>query len=65
LAGLIAGDGYFSKKQLVIVFSSSDLILAEFLQKRLNSGHIYPIKNKNAYTYIVSRTRIVLILFFF
>jgi hypothetical protein len=55
LAGLIDGDGYFSKKQLVIVFSSSDLILAEFLQKRLNSGHIYPIKNKNAYTYIVSK----------
>jgi hypothetical protein len=53
LAGLI--DGYFSKKQLVIAFSSPDLILAEYLKNRLNSGNIYPVKNKNAFTYIVSK----------
>jgi len=47
------GDGYFSKKQLIIVFSNPDIILAEYLKTRLNAGNFYKIKNKNAFTFVI------------
>jgi len=54
LAGLIDGDGHFSSKQLVIVFSSSDLSLAYYLKIRIGYGQIRKVKNKNAYLLIIS-----------
>jgi LAGLIDADG endonuclease len=58
LAGLIDGDGHFSNRasaqQLVIVFSSSDISLAYYLQIRIGFGQIRKVKNKNAYLFIIS-----------
>ena len=55
LAGLIDGDGQFSsKQQLVIVFSSPDVDLAYFVKKTLGYGHVYKVKDKNAYLFILS-----------
>ena len=56
LAGLIDGDGHFSKvQQLVITFSSSDAFLAYYIKKKLGYGTVKKIKNKNAYLLIVSK----------
>jgi len=55
LAGLIDGDGHFSKAlQLVIVFSSSDAFLAYYLKERLGYGNVKKVKDKNAYLWIIS-----------
>ena len=56
LAGLIDGDGHFSKaQQLVIVFSSPDAFLAYFLKEKLGNGNVRKVKDKNAYLLIVSK----------
>lgn len=61
LAGLIDGDGHFSKiKQLVIVFSSSDAFLAYHLKERLGSGNVKKVKQKNAYLLIISSWKNIL-----
>jgi hypothetical protein len=55
LAGLIDGDGHFSKsQQLVIVFSSPDAFLAYFLKEKLGYGNVKKVKDKNAYLLIIS-----------
>ena len=55
LAGLIDGDGHFSKaQQLVIIFSSPDAFLAYYLKERLGYGNVRKVKQKNAYLLIVS-----------
>jgi hypothetical protein len=55
LAGLIDGDGHFSKiGQLVIVFSHPDAFLAYYIKSRLGYGNVRKVKNKNAYLLIVS-----------
>lgn len=55
LAGLIDGDGHFSKAQkLVIVFSSPDAFLAYYLKEKLGYGNVRKVKDKNAYLLIVS-----------
>lgn len=55
LAGLIDGDGHFSKaQQLVLVFSSPDAFLAYFLKEKLGYGNVKKVKYKNAYLLIVS-----------
>ena len=55
LAGLIDGDGHFSKaQQLVIVFSSPDAFLAYYLKEKLGYGNVKKVKDKNAYLLIVS-----------
>ena len=55
LAGLIDGDGHFSKaQQLVIVFSSSDAFLAYYLKAKLGYGNVRKVKDRNAYLLIVS-----------
>ena len=57
LAGLIDGDGHFSKKQqLVIVFNILDIQLAYFIKKQLGYGNVNKVKNKNAVLLIVSKT---------
>lgn len=56
LAGLIDGDGHFSKaQQLVIVFSYSDVFLAYFLKSKLGFGNVRKVKDKNAYLLIISK----------
>jgi len=56
LAGLIDGDGHFSKaEQLVLVFSSPDAFLAYYLKKRLGYGNVKKVKDKNAYLLIISK----------
>lgn len=54
LAGLIDGDGHFSKQQqLVIVFSSLDVSLAYYIKKQIGFGNIRKIKNKKAFLLII------------
>jgi hypothetical protein len=56
LAGLIDGDGHFSKaQQLVIVFSSPDAFLAYYLKEKLANCNVKKVKDKNAYLLIVSK----------
>ena len=58
LAGLIDGDGHFSKaQQLVITFSSPDAFLAYYLKGRLGYGNVRKVKDKNAYLLIVSNEK--------
>ena len=58
LAGLIDGDGHFSKaQQLVIVFSSPDAFLAYYLKEKLGYGNVKKVKDKNAYLLIISNKK--------
>jgi hypothetical protein len=56
LAGLIDGDGHFSKaQQLVVVFSSPDAFLAYYLKEKLGYCNVKKVKDKKAYLLIVSK----------
>nr|YP_010697886.1 LAGLIDADG homing endonuclease [Fuscoporia viticola]WCF76847.1 LAGLIDADG homing endonuclease [Fuscoporia viticola] len=56
LAGLIDGDGHFSKTpQLVIVFNELDASLAYYLKQRLGYGNVYKVKTKKAIILVVSK----------
>lgn len=49
LAGLIDGDGHFSKaQQLVIVFSFSDAFLAYYLKEKLGNCNVRKVKDKRS-----------------
>jgi len=62
LAGLIDGDGHFSKaQQLVIVFSSSDAFLAYYLKGKIGYGNVKKLKDKNAYLLIISNKEGILL----
>jgi len=55
LAGLIEGDGHFSKQQqLIIAFNSLDISLAYFIKSKLGYGTVKKVKNKNAAILIIS-----------
>jgi hypothetical protein len=55
LAGLIDGDGHFSKAlQLVIAFNELDASLAYFIKEKLGYGNIYKVKNKKAIILVIS-----------
>ncbi len=55
LAGLIDGDGHFSKElQLVIVFHELDASLAYLIKKKIGYGNIYKVKNKKAIILVIS-----------
>jgi hypothetical protein len=55
LAGLIDGDGHFSKaEQLVIVFQILDVSLAYYIKKRLGYGSVKKVKNKKAVIFVIS-----------
>lgn len=55
LAGLIDGDGHFSKAfQLVIVFDSLSASLAYYLKGRIGHGSVKKVKDKNAYLLVIS-----------
>lgn len=56
LAGLIEGDGHFTKQnQLIIAFHEKDISLAYFLKSFIKFGQIHKVKNKAAVIYIVSK----------
>jgi len=56
LAGLIDGDGHFSKApQLVIVFNKLDASLPYFIKSRIGYGNIYKVKKKEALILVVSK----------
>ena len=58
LAGLIDGDGHFSKLgQIIICFNEKDLENAYFLKSQIGYGKIRKIKNKKAYNYIISNLK--------
>ena len=58
LAGLIDGDGHFSKaQQLVIVFSYPDAFLAYYLKEKLGYGNVKKLKDKNAYLLIIANKK--------
>ncbi len=57
LAGIIDGDGHFSKiPQLVICFSEKDISIAYFLKKQIGYGSVSKIKNKKAVKFVVSHS---------
>ena len=61
LAGIIDGDGHFSKaQQLVLVFSSSDAFLAYYLKEKLGYGSVKKVKDKNAYLLVVANKKGIL-----
>ena len=56
LAGLIDGDGHFSKiPEMVIVFNQLDASLAYYIKGRIGFGNIYKVKNKEAVILVVSK----------
>lgn len=55
LAGLIDGDGHFSKQeQLVVVFHKLDVSLAYYIKERLGFGNVKKIKDKNCFVLVLS-----------
>lgn len=60
LAGLIDGDGHFSRQeQLVIVFHSLDASLAYYLKNRLGFGCVKKAKDKNAFILVIAAKGLV------
>jgi hypothetical protein len=56
LAGLIDGDGHFSKTpQLVIVFNELDAALAYYIKSRIGYGNVYKVKFKKAVILVVAK----------
>ena len=57
LAGLIDGEGHFSKAfQLVIVFNELDASLAYFIKGKIGYGNVYKVKNKKAIILVISNS---------
>lgn len=58
LAGIIDGDGHINKiPQLCIAFHEKDVSVAYDLKSRIGFGTVSPVKNKRAYTLVVSHKR--------
>lgn len=58
LAGLIDGDGHFSKTpQLVLVFSSPDAFLAYFIKSQLGFGTVKKVKSKKILLLIIAKSK--------
>jgi len=61
LAGLIDGDGHFSKaQQFILVFSSPDAFLAYYIKKEIGYGNVRKVKDKNAYILVISNKQGIL-----
>jgi len=55
LAGLIDGNGNFSKQlQLVIVFNEKDAFLAYFIKSKIKYGNVYKVKNNKTIILVIS-----------
>lgn len=58
LAGLIDGDGHFSKiPQLVLVFSSPDAFLAYYIKSQLGFGTVKKVKSKKILLLIIAKSK--------
>lgn len=58
LAGIIDGDGHFSRiPQLVIYFFEKDIGVAYYLKKTLKYGIVRNIKNKKAVSFVISHSK--------
>ena len=57
LAGLIEGEGRFTKKELHINFSSKDISFAYYIKKRIGYGKVYQIKDKKSVGYICEHAK--------
>ena len=55
LAGLIDGDGWFSKYAAHIVFHSLDASLAYYIKTRIGYGSVTKVKSKNAYILTITK----------
>jgi len=56
LAGLIDGDGHFSKTpQIIIVFNFLDASLAYLIKSKIGFGNIYKVKHKKAVILVISK----------
>ncbi len=57
LAGIIDGDGHFSKiPQIVVCFHEKDINVAYFLKKHIQYGIVSKIKNKKAIKFVISHS---------
>jgi hypothetical protein len=57
LAGIIDGNGHFSKTpQLVVCFYEKDVSIAYFLKKQIQYGIVSKVKNKKAFTFVISHS---------
>lgn len=57
LAGIIAGDGHFSKiTQLVICFPEKDINVAYFFEKTNTIWYTFKNKNKKAVKFVISHS---------
>lgn len=52
LSGLIEGNGWFGDKTLHIIFAKNDTFLAYQIKKRIGTGNVYKIKDKNEVRYV-------------
>ena len=58
LAGIIDGDGHINKiPQLCIVFHEKDVSVAYYLKSQIGFGTVSKVKNKGAYTLIISHKK--------
>lgn len=55
IAGLIDGDGNFSKGNFNIAFAESDIKLANYIKSRLKFGTVKKVKNKKAILFILTK----------
>ena len=56
LAGLIDGDGHFSKTpQLVVVFNELDASLSYYIKGKIGYGNVYKVKNKKSVILLISK----------
>lgn len=57
LAGLIDGDGHFSKiGQLIIAYDEKDKSAAYWLKETIGYGSVSKIKDKKAYKYVITKS---------
>lgn len=57
LAGLFEGDGHFStQKQIVLTLGERDKKLLLSLRSKLGHGHVYKVKDKQAYNWVISNS---------
>jgi hypothetical protein len=58
LAGLIDGDGHFSKiPQLVLVFSSPDAFLAYYIKSQLGYGTVKKVRSKKILLLVITKSK--------
>ena len=57
LAGLIEGNGWFSEKELHLIFTENDITLAYFIKKQIGYGNVYKIATNKSVKYICTNQK--------